>query len=277
MNALYIVKQTSKFCVIDPAWKKMRQIFTVVDSGITTSVWAINRKQQIFVFYKGQWRNVGGRLKHVSSGRAGVWGTSNNNNIYYRQGASNRNRRGRRWIRVSGRLRQIDSGPRGIVCGVTTSQTIYCRTQITHSALTGRGWTRVSGRLKYISCGDYGYWGVSRQNNIYFREGVSRSNLRGSRWKKIPGKLTQIEAGRFGQVWGVNRPGRVYVRQGVSEKVPWGRRWKLVRTKKKWKHITIGIGAVLGIGKSGYVYRTMPTTGGRNRDLLQNVKAFAVL
>ena len=248
---------------LDPAWKKMRQIFTVVDSGITTSAWAINRRRQIFVFSKRRWRRVGGKLKHISSGRAGVWGVTRSASIYYRQGTSKRIRAGRRWVRISGKLRQIDSGPGGIVCGVSRSRNIYCRTSITRRRRTGKGWIRIPGKLKYISCGDYGYWGVNRHNNIYFREGVSRGSLRGSRWRKVPGKLTQIEAGRFGQVWGVNRRGRVYVRRGVSEKVPWGRGWKLVKTKKKWKHITIGIGVVFGIGQNGYVYRTMPTTGGK--------------
>ena len=250
----------------------MRRIFTVVDSGITTSAWAINRRQQIFVF-KGRWRRVGGRLKHISSGAAGVWGVSKSYSIYYRQGANRRNRAGRRWVRVSGKLKQIDSGPSGIVCGVSRSNRIYCRTSVTRSSRSGRGWMRIPGGLKYISCGDYGYWGVNRRNNIYFREGVSRGNLRGTRWRKIPGKLTQIEAGRFGQVWGVNRHGRVYVRRGISERVPWGRGWKLVRTKKKWKHVTIGIGAVYGVAQNGYVYRTAPTTGGENRTLSKNIVA----
>lgn len=248
----------------------MRRIFTVVDSGITTSAWAINRKRQVFVL-KGRWRLVSGRLNHISSGRAGIWGVTRSYSIYYRQGANKRNRAGRRWIRISGRLKQIDSGPSGIVCGVTSSRTIYCRTSITRSSRTGRGWIRVPGRLKYISCGDYGYWGVSSSNNIYFREGVSRGNLRGSRWRRIPGKLKQIEAGRFGQVWGVNRRGNVYVRRRVSERTPWGSGWKLVRTKKKWNHVTIGIGAVFGVAKNGYVYRTTPTTGGRDENILQNI------
>ena len=97
---------------------------------------------------------------------------------------------------------------------------------------------------------------------IYFREGVSRSNPAGLKWRRVPGKLTQLEAGQYGQVWGVNKRGWVYVRKGVTEQVPWGRGWKRVKTKKSWRHITIGIGTVYGVAKHGKVYRTIPATGG---------------
>ena len=163
---------------------------------------------------------------------------------------------------MSGRLKQIDSGPRGIVCGVNRYNNIYCRAQITTRYKRGRRWVRVPGKLKYISCGEYGYWGVSKANNIYFREGTSRINLVGTKWRRIPGKLKQLEAGQYGQVWGVNRLGRIYVRTGVTEQAPWGRGWKRVKTKKAWRRITIGIGAVFGVATNGRVYRTVPTTGG---------------
>jgi hypothetical protein len=159
-------------------------------------------------------------------------------------------------------LKQIDSGPRGTVCGVNRYDNIYCRIQITPRYKRGRKWVRIPGKLKYISCGEYGYWGVNKANYIYFREGVTRRNPSGIKWRRIPGKLNQLEAGQYGQVWGVNRGGRIYVRTGVTEQAPWGRGWKRVRTHKKWKRITIGIGSVFGVGKKGKVYRTTPTTGG---------------
>ena len=197
---------------------------------------------------------MGGRLRHISAGQAGVWGVNRNQNIYYRAK--------KRWLHVGGKLKQIDSGPRGIVCGVNKYDNIYCRLQVSSRCRQGRRWVRVPGKLKYISCGDYGHWGVNKANDIYFREGVSRSNPGGLKWQKIPGKLKQIEAGQYGQVWGVNRLGRVYVRTGVTQQMPWGKGWKKVKTVKAWRRVTIGIGAVYGVAKNGRVYRTLPATGG---------------
>jgi hypothetical protein len=103
---------------------------------------------------------------------------------------------------------------------------------------------------------------VNKANNIYFRQGVSRGNPVGLKWRRVAGKLRQIEAGKFGQVWGVNPSGRVYVRTGISAARPWGAGWKYVKTRKSWRHITIGIGAVFGVATNGRVYRTAPATAG---------------
>ena len=240
----------------DKGWSKLRKRFTVIDSGITRRVWAVNERDMIFKLAKGKWRKVGGRLRHITSGQAGVWGVNRHNNIYYRGK--------RRWLHVPGKLKQIDSGPRGIVCGVNKIDDIYCRIQIISRYRRGRRWAHISGKLKYISCGEYGYWGVNKANNIYFREGVSRSNPAGLKWRHIPGKLSQLEAGQYGQVWGVMN-GNIYVRTGITQQTPWGHGWKRVRTKKKWSRITIGIGTVFGVGKNGRIYRTIPATGGRSQ------------
>ena len=242
------------FLLTDPGWTKQLKRFAVVDSGITKRVWAVKSNGVIFKLVKGKWRKVSGRLRHISSGQAGVWGVNRHHSIYYRGK--------RRWYRVPGKLKQIDSGPKGIVCGVNKYDNIYCRTQITSGSKRGRSWVRIPGKLKYISCGEFGHWGVNKANNIYFREGVSRSNPAGLKWRRVPGKLNQLEAGQYGQLWGVNRVGHVYIRTGVTERTPWGRGWKRVKTKKKWRRITIGIGSVYGVGKNGKVYRTVPATGG---------------
>ena len=249
-------------CDIDKNWAKMRKRFTVVDSGMTCRTWAVNKRRQIFTYLKGRWHRVAGGLKHISSGQAGVWGVSGSGYVYYRMAVTAKKPKGRYWKRVSGRLTQIDSGPSGTVCGVNKHNNIYCRTQVTSRYRRGRRWVRVPGKLKYITCGEYGYWGVNKANNIYFRQGVSRGNPVGLKWRRVAGKLRQIEAGKFGQVWGVNPSGRVYVRTGISAARPWGAGWKYVKTRKSWRHITIGIGAVFGVATNGRVYRTAPATAG---------------
>ena len=92
---------------------------------------------------------------------------------------STRNRVGKRWIQIGGRLKQIDSGPFGIVWGINRHHNIYCRIGITWRNPKGRGWRHVGGKLKYASAGEFGIWGVNRYNNIYFRYGVTRRRPQG--------------------------------------------------------------------------------------------------
>ena len=241
----------------------MKKKFTVVETGITRTPWAVNKRGNIFVFTKGKWNQVPGALKHVSSGKAGVWGVNAGGNIYYRSGVTRKNKKGSRWVNVPGKLKQIDSGPRGVVCGVNKGGYIYCRIGITSRTPSGKRWARIPGKLKYISCGEYGQWGVNQGDLIYFRVGFSRSNPLGWSWKRVPGKLSQIEAGKYGQVYGVSSAGQLYVRTGVSEPKPWGKSWKRIKTKKLYKHVTIGIGAVFGVSRKRIVYRTTPATAGK--------------
>lgn len=241
----------------------MRKRFTVVDSGITSRAWAVNKRRQIFTYIRGKWHRVSGGLKHISSGQAGVWGVSGSGYVYFRKAVTAKRPKGRYWKRVSGRLKQIDSGPRGIVCGVDKRDNIYCRTRITTRYKQGRRWSRLPGKLKYISCGEYGYWGVNKNNDIFFRVGVSRSYPLGLKWRRVGGKLRQIEAGKSGQVWGVSPTGRLYVRTRVTARKPWGVGWKYVKTRKAWRHVTIGIGAVFSVAANGRVFRTAPATGGK--------------
>ena len=86
---------------------------------------------------------------------------------------------GTSWTRIGGALKQIDSGPYGIVCGVNRGDDIYCRIGITDHNPKGTGWHHIGGKLKYISCGELGCWGVNSVNQIFFRTGVSRHNPAG--------------------------------------------------------------------------------------------------
>lgn len=220
----------------------MRRLFKQIDTAART--WAVDTNNFIYGQRNGKWKRIGGRLNHVSSGPAGVWGIMGSA-IYYR--IMGRRTLGVRWKRVPGGLKQIDSGPRGIVCGVNSGNSIYCRLQITRRVPYGRRWINVPGKLKYISCGEYGHWGVNRRNQIFFRRGVTRSRPQGLTWLRIPGALNQIEAGRYGQVVGVNRRGQMYVRTGVTLRRPQGSGWKRVPGFKSWLHASIGRGYIYSV------------------------------
>jgi hypothetical protein len=88
---------------------------------------------------------------------------------------------------------QIDSGPPGIVYGVTTANDIKCRIGFSPFSPHGTGWRDVPGTMKYVSCGPYGCWAVNSNNAIWFRHGVTPEKCEGSTWTNVVGQLKQIE------------------------------------------------------------------------------------
>jgi hypothetical protein len=230
----------------------MKLAFEQVDSGKTT--WAATKGRAVYGLDKGKWRRIT-TGNHVTSGDSGVW-LIRGSAIYFRTGIRKNRRLGLRWKRIPGGLKQIDSGPKGVVCGLNSGNNIYCRLGISSRVPWGKRWLHIPGKLKYISCGDYGHWGVNRGNKIYFRIGVTRSRPAGIRWKYISGRLTQIEAGQYGQVFGVNARKQLYVRLGVTEHRPWGRRWKKIKAVTLWSYVTVGKGVLFALSARKTLYRS---------------------
>ena len=100
--------------------------------------------------------------------------------FFHRQTGSTGNNVGKSWTRISGGLKQIDSGPYGVVYGVNKNNDIFCRTGISNYNPKGTGWQHIGGKLKYISCGDVGCWGVNAKDQIFFRKGVSPTRPTGT-------------------------------------------------------------------------------------------------
>jgi hypothetical protein len=223
---------------------------------MTPNIWGVDLSNYIWIRMNGKWRKVPGRLMYVSSGGAGVWGVYKYR-IYVRVGVGGRNPKGRSWKRISGGLKQIDSGPPGIVCGVNKNDYIYCRTGIVPANKFGRSWVRVPGKLKYISCGALGHWGVNKANNIYFRYGVNPGRPQGTRWKRVRGKLHQLESGPDGALWGVMNS-RVYTRLGISKRKPIGTKWRGFK-KKRLVSISVGLGTLYGIDRKAKPWSSVAT------------------
>ena len=240
------------FCE-DGRWQRFGKVVSQLDSGVTTTPWGVGPNDAVYAFINGKTRKVGGRLMHVSSGDSGVWGVSRNYRIWRRKGITPRRTTGRRWRRISGGLKQIDSGPFGIVCGVNRHDSIYCRRGITRKRPAGNGWLSVPGKLMYISCGLYGHWGVNKNYQVYFRYGVRFGKPQGVRWKRVPGALIQIESGPDGAVWGTNMEGIVYTRRGISRRNRIGSSWRAIG-KKRLATISVGLGYIFGIDHIGKPY-----------------------
>ena len=150
---------------------------------------------------------------------------------------------------------QIDSGPKGVVCGVNKAMHIYCRTGITDSTPMGSNWEKISDSLKYISCGAYGYWGVSQTNEVYF---TAVMNGEDTNWSKIDGSLIQIEAGPNGPVWGVNVNNELYTRIGVSRSAPSGLKWQKIGSRS-FVFVTVGMSRLYAVDVRNTVF--MGTVG----------------
>ena len=174
----------------------------------------------------------------MSVGEAGIWGVNVHDDIYFRNGVTDQNPSGTSWSQIAGKLKQIDSGPSGIVYGVNVYDNIYCRTGIGYGKPFGTGWKHIGGKLKYISCGVLGCWGVNSADDIFYRSGVTKENCGGTAWSHIPGKLKQIEVGKTGDVYGVNFAGDVYRRTGIFELHPTGSGWQKI---EEGSHVTTGL------------------------------------
>lgn len=245
-----IKEYTYRSSGLDGKWQIAGKVLSQIDSGFSDTPWGVDPAWKIYSLQNGKLKKIAGSLIHVSSGKSGVWGVNYGNYIYFRQGISKRSKSGSSWRRIGGRLKQIDSGPFGIVCGVNSGNNIYCRRGISSRRRYGVNWIRVPGKLTYISCGQYGHWGVNKGRNIYFRQGVRRNRPQGTRWKRIPGKLVQIESGPDGAVWGVNVLGRLYTRLGITRRKPTGTTWMAVG-KKTLSSVSVGLGLVFGIDRKG--------------------------
>ena len=72
-----------------------------------------------------------------------------------------------RWIKVPGKLMQVESGPSGAVWGVSKSYRIYYRFGVCRHRPRGRYWIRVRGRLQNVSPGCTGVYGCDRYGKIF--------------------------------------------------------------------------------------------------------------
>ncbi len=235
-------------------WKKIRGKLNQIDGGLTKTVFGTDSSQT--VSRVGRTKNKlypikqQTRLIHVSVGQGGIWGINAQGQIMFSQPKTP-------WQAVPGTLIQVDSGPAGVVYGVSKEHKIFVREGILPTLPMGTVWRRVPGRLKYASCGLYGCWGVNRKNHVYFRLGVKANRPIGLKWMKVGKKvkLTQIEAGPGGIVAGLRPDGTVMVRTGVTKDIPYGRAWKKLDTfNTPVKHVSISLDKIYIVTQLGDIY-----------------------
>ena len=78
-----------------------------------------------------QWQHIGGKLNWISSGKDIVFGVNRNGGIFYRAGMSSSSPVGTSWVRVPGKLSQVDTHDSKVV-GANSDQNTFSLT-ITHT------------------------------------------------------------------------------------------------------------------------------------------------
>ena len=86
----------------NPDWSVVSGRLIQVDIGPDDIVWGVNSAHSIYIRNRNGWSRVGGALKHVTVGEAGVWGVNRNRNIYFRNGVTLSNPRGSSWRGIPG-------------------------------------------------------------------------------------------------------------------------------------------------------------------------------
>lgn len=66
----------------------------------SSGVWALDAAGKIY-YWNGGWKQVRGRLVHISSGKS-VWGVNKNGDIYRYRGAN-------RWTHIGGKLIDVST------------------------------------------------------------------------------------------------------------------------------------------------------------------------
>ena len=153
---------------------------TQIDSGTTKAVWAINERDAVYILKDfNKWILVQTNQKYITAGESGVWAVDVQNQVQLRLGISDKLPEGKQWYRVNGKMKKIDSGPLGVLCGITVETEIKCRTGVTLTDPKGNGWSPVpfERRPKRISCGEYGCWVLTKSNKVRFSKSSTNARI----------------------------------------------------------------------------------------------------
>lgn len=215
--------------------------------------WALKLGGTVLFENNGHWSGLGDNLQHITSGQAGVWSVNRNNTISYRMGVDF-NGYGNYWKEVPGLLKQIDSGPFGIVYGVNQSNEIFCVNGITKISPRGKGLSHVGGyKFKHVSCGLYGCWAIKLDNSLSFRTGVTAINCVGRSWLHVHGYFLQLDSGSTGSVYAISTELELYTRLGICAAKPTGEKWMKV-TEGRFTHVSVGDVKLMALAENGTTY-----------------------
>lgn len=189
------------------------------------------------------------KLKHVTAGPAGIWGTGTSNRVY-KYTAGN-------FTAVPGSLQQVDAGGDGQIVGVAPRNFYtYCLRSTYASFYKGTGsvsWSSLSRTMRYYSCSPNNVcWGVDTRSQVYVTQRVTPTTCGTYNWIRVSGiSMKMVEISTDGSVFGLATNGRVYQRRGISSSRPQGLSWSYISMCMEIKHLSYDLGRLWVVTTSG--------------------------
>ncbi|KAM7366880.1 hypothetical protein PAMP_014818 [Pampus punctatissimus] len=253
MKAVAVFLLVLCYLAVSHAWtcRDAPRLYNVkqVDAG-QGKVVARDSNYYVYFLSGSSWYRLGSlRLKHVSVGPAGIWGTDTSNKVY-KYIAGN-------FVGATGlSMQQVDAGGDGQVVGVSSSQSSYCLRSSLALAYKGVGslsWNSLSRTMRYYSCGPlYGCWGVDTRSQVYVTQRITATSCGTTGWTQVPGlTMRMVEVGTDGNVFGVAANSSVYQRVGISHVHPQGTGWVSVSMCMPITHLSYDLGQLWVVTNSG--------------------------
>jgi len=131
--------------------KTKMNLFSAQPSEI---IWAVNSGGSVFYRdgFAGTWTTTDGVLKHVTSGKLGVFGVNFGDEIYYRTGTmEDPTSAGTGWQLLPGLLKRVSAG-KSTVWGVNSANNIFYMKNIrNHQGVLSLEWVHTDGILNRIA------------------------------------------------------------------------------------------------------------------------------
>lgn len=225
------------------AWTHIPGGLRSVSTG-KAGTWGVTVEDDIFEMFMGDWRRVGGKMRHVSVGNS-IWGVNSIHDIFTIGESDNG-----RWRKVDGKLAGVSVSNNGHVWGVDGGDQI-CRR-------VGDAWKGVEGSAMQVSVGESGVWVVKRSNQIFYRNGTyGDADCDGTGWTQVNGGLKWVASGP-GIVVGCNQNDQIYYRSGVCKANPTGDDW--VMLTGSLAQIDVDVDFVIGRNVNMDIYKTSVLT-----------------
>ncbi|XP_034019229.1 fish-egg lectin-like isoform X2 [Thalassophryne amazonica] len=223
-----------------------------IDAG-QGHVVATTKENNVFIMSGNIWISLGKtKLKHVTVGRAGIWGV-NDQNYLFRFVADEFQR-----PKNAQMLAQVDAGADHGIVGVSEN-TICLKISDAQSFIGGTDLVferlSIDDLTVYISCGGNGCWGVTKSNTVQFTQTLTTSNCTDSGWEEVPKgpQLTMIEVSESGRVFALDTAGSIFERTGISTRNPKGEKWTEISMCFVANHVTFDLKHLWVATKSGFV------------------------
>ncbi|XP_053718287.1 fish-egg lectin-like [Synchiropus splendidus] len=231
-------------CSRGPSLSQIKQI----DAGHGFVV-AVDRHDRPYMLSGNRWTSLGSvRLRHVSVGRAGIWGIGKTNKVYKLVGGQFLAARG-----VT--MKMVAAGGDDFLLGIRASNSrSYClissRTQGFQGGTSLR-WTSKSSKIAQASCGTNFCWGISSSGKPHVLSRITSRNCRSSRWERVSGALKMVKVGEDRSVFGLTANGQVHERIGITSGRPKGTRWRRQGVNTVIKTLAYDLGKVWLVSKAG--------------------------